>query len=96
VDTVVFASFAVTANGWAPGVRAIAREPAYHVGSSRRPRLAELKDAILDYLDRHDAEPKSFVWPRREEECGFGVDKRCCKKIAGFANKAKACSDRSP
>jgi transposase len=29
--------------------------------------VAELKDAILDYLDRHNAEPKPFVWTKTAE-----------------------------
>jgi hypothetical protein len=29
--------------------------------------VAELKDAIHDYLDRHNADPKPFVWTKTAE-----------------------------
>jgi hypothetical protein len=29
--------------------------------------VAELKNAILDYLDRHNADPKPFVWTKTAE-----------------------------
>jgi hypothetical protein len=29
--------------------------------------VAELKDAIHDYLDRHNADPKPFVWTKSAE-----------------------------
>jgi hypothetical protein len=29
--------------------------------------VAELKDAILDYLNRHNADPKPFVWTKTAE-----------------------------